>query len=69
MRSKAPHVVGFFVVAAVLRIAVVTAAQEKVSLDKDPNLVGWWKFDETTGATAIDEIEAISQGKSDKPLA
>lgn len=27
---------------------------EKVNLDKDPNLVGWWKFDEDSGETAAD---------------
>ncbi len=24
------------------------------TLDTDPNLVGWWRFDETTGSTAVD---------------
>ncbi len=30
------------------------AESKKIALDKDPNLVGWWKFDETAGRTAAD---------------
>lgn len=29
-------------------------AGKLVTLDTDPNLVGWWKFDETAGSTAAD---------------
>jgi hypothetical protein len=29
-------------------------AGQSVTLDTDPNLVGWWKFDETAGSTAAD---------------
>lgn len=29
-------------------------AARPVTLDTDPNLVGWWKFDETAGGTAAD---------------
>jgi len=30
------------------------AEGKKKTLDADPNLVGWWKFDETTGRSAAD---------------
>ena len=29
-------------------------ADEPVTLDTDPNLAAWWKFDETSGTTAAD---------------
>ncbi|MBN2136683.1 MAG: LamG domain-containing protein [Sedimentisphaerales bacterium] len=35
--------------------AVIAAEDEKTTtLDTDPNLAGWWKFDETAGKTAAD---------------
>ncbi len=44
--------------AALLAVAflagVATAASKPVTLDTDPNLVGWWRFEETTGSTAAD---------------
>jgi len=62
MKSKAPHGVGFFLAVAVLGVAVVTVAQEKVSLDKEPHLMGWWKFDETTGTIAADSSKYDRKG-------
>jgi len=41
-------------IVALATMVVVAIAQEKVSLDKDPHLMGWWKFDESTGKTAAD---------------
>ena len=35
-------------------LAVAGNAGKPVTLDTDPNLVGWWKFDETAGNTAMD---------------
>jgi uncharacterized protein len=38
-------------------VSCTAAAADKpaaVTLDTDPHLVGWWKFDETTGRTAAD---------------
>ena len=32
----------------------VSAADKPVALDNDPNLAGWWKFDEAAGKTAAD---------------
>jgi len=29
-------------------------AGKPATLDNDPNLVGWWRFDETAGSTAVD---------------
>jgi len=39
---------------SLLLTAAVYAADDKPTLDTDPNLVGWWKLDETSGATAAD---------------
>jgi hypothetical protein len=35
-------------------VAVAGDAGKPVTLDADPNLVGWWKFDETAGSIAAD---------------
>jgi hypothetical protein len=39
---------------SLLVAAAAYATDEKPTLDKDPNLVGWWKLDETSGAMAAD---------------
>jgi len=49
----------FGLIWSLLTIAAISlpgAAAEKkpVALDKDPHLVGWWKFEETKGVTAAD---------------
>lgn len=40
----------------VLALTALTAAaaDKPLTLDNDPNLVGWWTFDETAGTTAAD---------------
>jgi len=45
-------------------ICLTCAAAEKkpVALDKDPHLVGWWKFEETKGTTAADSSKAKHNG-------
>ena len=35
-------------------IKLSAAEGKQNTLDTDPNLVGWWKFDETAGKTAVD---------------
>ncbi|UCC96905.1 MAG: LamG domain-containing protein [Phycisphaerales bacterium] len=62
MRSSKRPVIRFWVVGAFLGMVVVAVAQEKVSLDKDPHLMGWWKFDETTAKTAVDSSEHKRRG-------
>jgi len=39
---------------SLLLTGVAQAAGEHPSLDTDPNLAGWWKFDETVGTAAAD---------------
>lgn len=45
---------------------VAATAQEKkteaVALDKDPNLMGWWKFDDAEGTTAADSSKHERKG-------
>jgi hypothetical protein len=41
-------------VCSLLLAAAVYAADDKPTLDTDPNLVGWWKLDETSGTVAAD---------------
>lgn len=42
------------VFALLLMSLAVLAADKPVTLDTDPNLAGWWKFDETAGKIAAD---------------
>lgn len=39
---------------SMIGIHLNAAESKKTTLDTDPHLVGWWKFDETTGKTAVD---------------
>ena len=41
---------------------VVTAEEKAKTLDTDPHLVGWWKFDETSGKTAADSSKFKRKG-------
>lgn len=44
-------------------IASLAVAEDKqVILDKDPSLMGWWKFDETGGKTAADSSKHKRKG-------
>ncbi len=53
MRGHKELVLTLFAIA--LPGALAAAKNGKpVTLDTDPNLVGWWKFDETAGVTAAD---------------
>lgn len=41
-------------VCSLLFAAMACATETEPTLDTDPNLVGWWKLDETSGTTAAD---------------
>lgn len=45
-------------------VAALAAAEKAgaVPLDKDPNLVGWWKFDDADGTTAADSSKHKRKG-------
>jgi len=62
MRRDKRHVIWFPVVVAFLWVVAVGVAQDKVSLDKDPHLMGWWKFDESAGKTAADSSQHNRKG-------
>ncbi len=55
-KPAADLILAAVLVAAALSSLPMLAADSAgaVSLDDDPHLVGWWKFDETTGKTAAD---------------
>jgi len=40
-----------------------TDKDKAVSLDTDPNLVGWWKFDDISGTTATDSSRHKRNGQ------
>jgi len=62
MRRDKRHVIWFPVVVAFLWVVAVGVAQDRVSLDKDPHLMGWWKFDESAGKTAADSSQYNRKG-------
>ncbi len=54
-----------FVLTSVLCLVLSTFAQAKdkpITLDTDPNLAGWWKFDEVSGKTAADSSRHNRKG-------
>jgi len=54
-----------FVLASVLCLVwgTITQAKDKpITLDTDPNLAGWWKFDDTSGKTAADSSKHRRKG-------
>ena len=54
-----------FILALVLCLTLNAIAQAKdkpTTLDTDPNLAGWWKFDETSGKTAADSSKHQRKG-------
>ncbi|MBM4024008.1 MAG: LamG domain-containing protein [Planctomycetes bacterium] len=62
MRCAVWQVIGALVSAAFLGTIALAAGQEKISLDQDPHLMGWWKFDETTGKVAMDSSQRNRKG-------
>ena len=42
--------------------AFIQAGDKPKTLDTDPNLAGWWKFDETSGITAADSSKHNRKG-------
>ena len=46
--------VGAIILALSSYVAAAGATSKPVTLDTDPNLVGWWRFDETAGTLAAD---------------
>ena len=45
-----------------IAIHLKAAEDKERTLDNDPNLVGWWKFDETAGKAAVDSSPHHRQG-------
>jgi len=62
--SRRPYF-SIFSLALVLCLAWTTftqAGDKPTTLDTDPNLAGWWKFDETSGKTAADSSKYNRKG-------
>jgi len=49
-------------VCSFLLAAAAHAANDKPTLDTDPNLAGWWRLDETAGVTASDSSRHLRHG-------
>jgi hypothetical protein len=54
MQNSNIKVALLFVALAAGLASAAGGADEPATLDTDPNLVGWWKFEETAGTTAAD---------------
>ena len=52
----------YFLTIAAICLPSAAAKKKPVALDKDPHLVGWWKFEETKGTTAADSSKAKHKG-------
>ena len=50
------------VVALALGLTAALGDDERVTLDTDPNLAGWWTFDETSGTLAADSSQHERNG-------
>lgn len=61
MGNKMFRVLRPFIVVMCLTSAAL-GGQEKANLDRDPNLAGWWKFDEMAGTTAADSSRYARKG-------
>jgi hypothetical protein len=62
---KRPDFLISFILALVLCLVLGTITQAKdkpMTLDTDPNLAGWWKFDDTSGKTAADSSRHRRKG-------
>jgi len=62
---KRPDFLISFILALVLYLVLGTIAQGKdkpITLDTDPNLASWWKFDEASGKTAADSSKNNRKG-------
>ncbi len=62
---KRPEFLISLILASVLFLVLGTIAQGKGkprTLDTDPNLAGWWKFDEASGKTAADSSNHNRKG-------
>ena len=68
MYAKNALVIRGLTIAVFLGIAAAMGAEAIVSLDKDPHLMGWWKFDETTGKVAADSSKHKRKGTLDGEL-
>jgi len=63
--DRKPNLSILFVLASVLCLAysaATTGKDKTTTLDTDPHLVGWWKFDETAGKTAADSSKHKRKG-------
>jgi hypothetical protein len=62
IRSSACAMVVLIGILGAGRATARDSTDKPVTLDTDPNLVGWWKFDETAGKTAVDSTRHKRDG-------
>jgi hypothetical protein len=62
-KSSLPILLVAALVLCLSLVVIARAEDEPKTLDTDPHLVGWWKFDETAGKTAVDSSRHKRKGK------
>ena len=63
IRKSSIQVVCVLALVLSLSWAITATGQDKPkTLDTDPNLAGWWKFDDTAGKTAVDSSKFKRKG-------
>jgi hypothetical protein len=61
-KVNSPISLVLILILCVVRTASSQAGDKPTTLDNDPNLAGWWKFDETSGKTAVDSSKHNRKG-------
>lgn len=62
VRKKYYSIFSFALLLCLLCTTYTIAKDKPVTLDNDPNLAAWWKFDETSGKTAADSSKHKRKG-------
>ena len=61
-RTYFSNILTLVLVLGLMWTTYIQAKDKPATLDNDPNLVGWWKFDETSGKTAADSSKHNRKG-------
>jgi hypothetical protein len=69
MRPRWPLIVSALTLGGLSLTCLPAAEADRPTLDTDPHLAGWWKFDETTGKEAADSSKQNHPGRLQGALA
>jgi hypothetical protein len=66
--SSLPFLLVILIAGPIQHKAIAAGEGKQPTLDTDPHLVGWWKFDETSGKIAADSSKHKRKGKLEGKL-